>query len=252
MSGETRLLSIMGHILELRSRLIKCAIAVIICSIVTFIFADYIINFFEQTAPEEIEFIFTETTGSISLHMKVALIGGIALAMPILVYHTIMFASPGLTRREKKYVYLILPWIILMFAGGIAFAYFILVPPATDFLLNYRGFDLFGLLDDPLYKAYPTINDYISLVTRFMLAIGVSFEMPVIITFLARIGVVKPEWLSKNRRWAIVIAFIVAAIITPTPDPFNQTLVAGPLIVLYEMSIWLAKLAYRKRAEAEA
>ena len=252
MSGETRLLSITGHILELRGRLIKCAVSVLICSIITFIFADYIIHFFERAAPDDIQFIFTETTGSFSIHMKIALIGGIALAMPVLVYQTIMFVSPGLTRREKKYVYLILPWIILMFIGGIAFAYFILVPPATSFLLNYQGFDLFGLLDEPLYEAYPTINDYVSLMTRLMLAIGISFETPVIITFLARIGVVKPEWLSKHRRWAIVIAFIVAAIITPTPDPFNQCLVAAPLIVLYELSIWLAKLAYKKRAEADA
>ncbi len=251
MSRDTRLLSIIEHIMELRGRLIKCAITVIVCSIITFLFADYIILFFKRAAPDDIQFIFTETIGSFSVHMKIALIGGIALAMPVLVYQTIMFLSPGLNRREKKYVYLTLPWIILMFIGGIAFAYFILVPPATNFLLNYQGFDLFGLLDEPLYEAYPTINDYVSLMTRLILAIGISFETPVIITFLARMGIVKPEWLSKNRRWAIVIAFIAAAIITPTPDPYNQCLVALPLIVLFEMSIWLAKLAYKKRAEAD-
>ena len=127
-----------------------------------------------------------------------------------------------------------------MFMGGVVFGYFILLPPAINFLITF-GADI----ATPQIK----IGNYISIVTRLLLAIGFVFEMPVITTFLARIGIISPKWLSDKRKPAIIIAFVLAAIITPTFDPLNQTLVAVPLVVLYEMSIWLAKLVYRKRTE---
>ncbi|GAI22098.1 unnamed protein product, partial [marine sediment metagenome] len=181
---------------------------------------------------EGINLIYVEMTEMIGTIMRVCLAGGIVLAMPYLVYQGIMFASPALTRKEKRYVYLILPWIALMFIGGVVFAYFILLPPATRFLITF-GSDI----------AIPQIKigNYISIVTRLLLAIGLVFEMPVITTFLSRLGVIKPKWLSDKRKVAIIFAFILAAIITPTFDPINQSLVAVPLIVLYEMSIWLAR-----------
>jgi len=177
-------------------------------------------------------------TEMIGIYMKVSLAGGIMLTMPYLVYHIIMFVSPALTRREKRYVYLILPWIALMFAGGVVFAYFILIPPATRFLLSF-GSDI----------ASPEIRigNYISLVTRLLLSIGLVFELPVITTFLARLGIITSRWLASKRKIAIIFAFVLAAIITPTFDPINQTLVAAPLIILYEMSIWLAKLVQRRK-----
>ena len=148
-----------------------------------------------------------------------------------------MFVSPALTGREKKYVYLILPWIALMFAGGIVFSYFIITPRMVTFLLTF-GSDI----ATPQIK----VGNYISIVTRLLLAVGLIFEMPVLTTFLARIGVLKPEWLSGKRKIAIVVSFILAAIITPTIDPINQCLVALPMVVLYEMCIWLAKLVYKR------
>ena len=130
-----------------------------------------------------------------------------------------------------------------MFAGGVAFGYFILVPPATKFLITW-GADI----------ATPQIRigNYISVVTRLLLAIGLVFEMPVVTTFLARLGILTPKWLASKRRISIVLAFVLAAIITPTFDPINQTLVAAPLIVLYELSIWLAKLVHRREPRAVA
>ena len=177
-------------------------------------------------------------TEMIGTYMKVSLAGGIMLAMPYLIYHAIMFVSPALTRKEKRYVYFILPWIALMFAAGVAFAYFILVPPATKFLLSW-GADIAS----PQIK----IGNYIALVTRLLIAIGLVFEMPVLTTFLARLGILTSKWLASKRKLAVIFAFVIAAIITPTFDPVNQTLVAAPLIVLYEMSIWLAKLVQRKQ-----
>ncbi len=234
--SDDKKVTVLSHLLELRTRLIRSLIAVAIASVLAFIFYDWIFYILKLPA-EGINLIYIEMTEMIGTIMKVCLAAGIILAMPYLVYHGIMFVSPALTAKEKKYVYLILPWIALMFLGGVAFGYFILIPPATRFLTSF-GADI----------ATPEIRigNYIALVTRLLLAIGFVFEMPVITTFLARLGILKPKWLSDHRRTAIIFAFILAAIITPTFDPINQSLVAIPLIVLYEMSIWLAKLVQPK------
>ena len=234
--SEVKKLTVFGHITELRKILVRSVIAIAIGAVVAFIFYDWI--FYILILPAEgINLIYIEMTEMIGTIMRVCLIAGIMLAMPYLVYLGITFIAPALTGKEKKYVYLILPWIALMFAAGIVFGYFILVPPATRFLLTF-GSDI----ATPQIK----IGNYIAIITRLLLAIGLVFEMPVITTFLARIGIIKARWLSKRRKTAIIVAFILAALITPTFDPINQSLVAIPLIVLYEMSIWLAKLVQRK------
>jgi len=238
--SEEKKTPILDHIREIRQRLIRSIIALVITSGVSFIFANQLFEILILPVGE-VELVFIEMTEMIGTYMKVCLASGLILAMPYLVYHVIMFVSPALTRKEKKYVYLILPWIALMFAGGIVFGYYILVPPAMQFLVTF-GSDI----ATPQIK----IGNYISVVTRLLLAIGLIFELPVITTFLARIGIVSPKWLAGKRKMAVIFSFIVAAIITPTFDPINQSLVAAPLIVLYEMSIWLAKLVYRKRTTA--
>jgi len=235
-------LTTLGHFSELRGRLIRSVIALVITTIISFVFAKQIFDILIlPIAPlitgGDVNLIYIGMTEMVGTYMKVSLASGIILAMPYLVYQFIMFISPALTRKEKRYVYLILPWIALMFAGGVVFGYFILVPPATGFLLTW-GSDIAS----PQIK----IGSYISVVTRLLLAIGIVFEMPVVTTFLSRIGVVTPKWLASKRKVAVVFAFILAAIITPTFDPINQSLAAAPLIVLYEMGIWLAKLVQRK------
>jgi len=237
-SEKSDKLTFIGHLSELRQRLLKCLIALAITTTISFVFAGHIFRILISPAGD-INLIFIEMTEMLGTYMKVSLAGGIVLAMPYLVYQLLMFVSPALTRQEKKYVYLILPWITLMFIAGVAFAYFILLPPAIKFLL-YFGSNI----ATPQIK----IGNYISIVTRLLVAAGAVFETPVIILFLARLGIVTPKMLSSKRRHAIVVAFILGAIITPTFDPINQSLVAVPLIVLYEMSIWLAKLVQRKEA----
>jgi len=235
--SEDKKQSILVHLQELRRRLIRSIIAVAIATVIAFVFHEWIFYILKLPA-EGLNLIFIEMTEMVGTIMKVCLIAGIILAMPYLVYEGIMFVSPALTSKEKKYVYLVLPWIALMFLGGVAFGYFILIPPATKFLISF-GADI----------ASPEIRvgNYISVVARLLLAIGIVFEMPVITTFLARLGVLKPKWLSDHRKAAIIFAFILAAIITPTFDPINQSLVAIPLIVLYEMSIWLARLVQKRQ-----
>lgn len=237
MSDAKQELSILSHIDELRSRLIKSVIAVVITTLIAFVFAKQIFYFLILPA-EGINLVYIEMTEMIGTYMKVCLAAGIFLAMPYITYQSIMFISPALSRREKKYVYFILPWVGLMFIGGVAFGYFILIPPATNFLITF-GSDI----ATPQIK----IGNYIGLVTRLLLAIGFVFELPVVTTFLSRIGVLKPEWLSSRRKMAIIVSFILAALITPTFDPINQILVAIPMVALYELSIWLSKLVYRKK-----
>jgi sec-independent protein translocase protein TatC len=237
MSNNEQRLSVLGHLAELRKRLIKSVVAVVITSVISFVFYEQIFNILISPAAD-INLIFIEMTEMLGTIMRVCLVSGLILAMPYLTYELIMFVSPALTRKERRYVYLVLPWIALMFAGGVAFGYFILVPRVTGFLITF-GSDI----ATPQIK----IGNYISIVTRLLLAIGLVFEMPVLTTFLARLGVITPKWLADKRRTAIILAFVLAAIITPTIDPINQSLVALPLIVLYEMSIWLAKLVYKRK-----
>lgn len=241
MSDNQSSLDIMGHLAELRKRLTRSVLALIITSGISFAFYQRIFDILIYPA-QGIELQAIEMTEMLGTIMRVCLASGIILAMPYLTYEIIMFVSPALTSREKRYVFLVLPWITLMFAAGVAFGYFVAVPRAVGFLLSF-GSDI----------ATPQIRigNYISLVTRMLVAIGLVFEIPVLTTFLARLGVIKPKWLAEKRKAAIIIAFIVAAIITPTIDPINQVLIAIPLVVLYEMSIWLAKLVYKRDKAVE-
>ena len=239
MSNGEKKLTILDHLVELRKRLIWSGIAVAIASLLSFIFARQIFDILISPAGN-INLIYIELTEPIGTYMKVCLASGLILSMPYLMYQFIMFVTPALTSKEKRRVYFILPWIALMFAGGVVFGYFILVPPAIKFLTTF-GSDL--------ATHEIRISNYISVVTRLLLAIGLVFELPVVTTFLARMGIITPKWLSDKRKMAIIFAFILAAIITPTFDPINQTLVAAPLIVLYEMSIWLAKLVQRRQSQ---
>ncbi len=242
MSTEANKLSVLGHIGELRNRLVRSVIVVAVTIMISFAFYQQLFQVLLVPAPPGISLQAIKMTEMIGATMRVVLISGFILAMPYLTYELIMFVSPGLTRQEKKYVYLILPWIALMFAAGVAFAYFVLVPRITGFLISW-GSDIVSI--------QPTFSDYVNVVTRLLLAVGLVFEMPVVTTFLARIGIIKPNWLSDRRKPAIIVAFILAAMITPTIDPINQTIIAVPLIGLYEMSIWLAKLAYKRKGAGD-
>jgi sec-independent protein translocase protein TatC len=239
MTEDEKKLTLLGHFQELRKRLIRSVIAVAITVVISFMFWKWIFYILILPA-QEINLVFIELTEMIGTIMRVCLASGIILAMPYLTFQAIMFVSPALTHREKNYLYIILPWITFMFLVGVVFGYFILIPPAVGFLYTF-GSDI----ATPQIK----IGNYIAIITRLLLAIGLVFELPVVTTFLARIGVVKAKWLADKRKIAIIVAFILAAIITPTFDPINQSLVAVPLVILYEMSIWLAKLVERKKVE---
>lgn len=242
MSTETNKLSLLGHLAELRTRLTRSAIAIVITVIPSFIFYQRIFDILLLPA-QGINLIFTEMTEMLSTTMKVCLTSGIILAMPYLTYEFIMFVAPALTPREKKYVFLVLPWIALMFLAGVVFTYLVLLPPMLEFLLTF-GTEI----ATPQIK----VGNYIGLVTRLLLAFGLIFEAPVVTTFLARIGVLSPRWLSSKWKAAFILSFVASAMITPTMDPINQTLVGMPLFLLYLLSTWLAWIVYRRKPAAES
>jgi sec-independent protein translocase protein TatC len=230
---------IMGHIREIRDRIIKSVIALVIGIAIAFIFCPQIIEFLKAPAGN-IELQAIEVVENLAVFFKVALAGGVIIAMPFLVYQLFAFVSPGLTDKEKGYIYKILPAVIIMFLGGVAFAYYVALPPALNFLKNFMS----GMAETQW-----RISDYINIVTRLIVAVGLVFETPIIIMFMSRMGLVSPQWLAHRRKIWIVIAFIIAALITPTFDPINQTIIALPLIILLELSIILSKFVYKKRAE---
>jgi sec-independent protein translocase protein TatC len=237
--GEGQKYTLLGHLRELRSRLLKSTIAVAIGVIICFVFHSWILYILKLPASGQ-QLIFIDITENMSTIMLVSFVGGIILAMPIIIYQGAMFIAPALTRQERRWLLLIIPWVFLMFLGGVVFGYFMLAPWTIWFLTNFGG---------DIAEATIRISNYVGFLSKLLLLCGLVFEMPVIAAFLARIGVLKPEWLSRKRSIAIIIAFVAAAVITP-PDPITQVLLAVPLIILYEMSILLTKMIYRRRQQA--
>jgi len=240
---QDKKLTITEHLEELRSRLIKSAIALGVSIVVSLPLAFYIFDILKSRAPSDINLVFINVTEMLGTYMKVALYCGIALSLPYLIYQLVRFLSPAMTGKEKRYLYFSMPLVVLLFAAGVCFAYFIFLPPALKFLLTFGS---------SIAQPMITVSNYVSVLVRLMLAVGVVFEIPLVTTLLAKLGVVSPQKLAKGRKWAVLAAFVLGAIITPTVDPVNQTLVAAPIIVLYELSIWLAKLVYPHKALASS
>jgi sec-independent protein translocase protein TatC len=240
--SESNKQGILEHLRELRKRLIWSLIAVVIATLIAFWQYNWIIELLKQPAGD-VSFIYNKLTEGFSVSMRVSFISGIVLAMPVIMYNLLMFVMPALTSKEKRTVLLILPWVLLMFFGGVYFGWRFLIPPALSFLLGFGSGVATYLL---------TLGDYINFVTRLILVIGLIFEMPVVTTFLTRIGVLSYRWLAGKRKIWIILAFVTAAIITPTPDAINQSIVAGTLIVLYEISIWLAWIVDKNKKKQQA
>ena len=166
--------------------------------------------------------------GRVFFYLKLALVCGLLLGSPVIFHQIWRFVAPGLYKNEKR---VLLPFSLvstLCFLGGAAFGYFVVFPPAFRFLVGYSSEIL-----DPM----PAVSEYFSLALRLLIAFGLVFELPVFMVFLAKIGVVNARFLKKHRKYAVLVAFVLAAILTPTPDVVNQFFMAGPLIILYEVSI---------------
>ncbi|MQF48650.1 twin-arginine translocase subunit TatC [SAR202 cluster bacterium AC-647-N09_OGT_505m] len=236
---EDREIPLGGHLTELRRRIIVTTVSLVVGTAIAFAFHRVIFNLLMGPAQgfdslQQQKLVFTQMTEMLGITMKVSLMGGLILASPIVLYQVVMFVAPGLTPKEKRYLFALLPGAMLSFVAGASFGYFVLLPPALNFLLTFGS----GIAM-PMIR----VGNYINLVVALLFWLGVSFETPLVMFFLSKIGVVTPTALARQRRYALVVAFILGALITPTFDPVNQTLVAVPIILLYELGIWLARLA---------
>ncbi len=234
-------MSFFDHLTELRSRIMWSLAAAGVGLVIALYFTERVMKHLVDHVLK-IKPVFTTPTEAFWTYMKVAMIMGLFVAMPVVLWNVWAFVAPGLHKHERKYA---APFVIVgsvLFLLGGAFALLVVVPFAVQFLVSFGQQQ--GL--QPMLS----ISSSIDFVLKFTLAFGLVFEMPVAITLLSMIGVVTPQFLSRNRKYAILINFVIAAILTPTPDVLNQSLMAGPLIILYEVGIISARIFGKRAAKA--
>ena len=232
MSEEARM-SILDHLSELRERLLKAVIALVIGVVGGTFFTRPALELLVSPLGDQMP-IAIAPTESVGVYFKVSIVIGFVIAMPVIVYQIFRFVAPGLERNERRYVLIGAPAAAISFAAGVAFAALVLIPAAMPFL---RGF-LPGIVEQKY-----SINRYISFVSTILLWAGLVFETPLVMYFLAKLGVATPEAYGKARRVVVIAAAAGSAVITPTTDPVNMLLIMGPFLLLYELGILLARLA---------
>lgn len=249
---ETRM-PLVSHLSELRRRLIYSVIAFIGLFLVCFAFADPFFNFLVDPlarvweGQEGRRLIFTALHEKFFTNIKVAFFVAAFLAFPVIAGQMWLFVAPGLFKQEKRaFVPFLVATPVMFFAGGV-FVYYVLIPVAWQF---FSGFEQIADGEHLAIALEPKVNEYLSLVMRLIFAFGLSFELPVALLILVKVGIVTPETLRQKRRYAIVVAFVAAAILTP-PDPLSQLALAIPVIFLYEVSILIAVQMMRRQRAAD-
>jgi sec-independent protein translocase protein TatC len=241
---EDEKLPFTAHLEELRHRLIRCFVAVTAGFIVSYLFKERLFAILTRPLIHVLgqgeTLIFTGIPEAFFTYLKVSFLSGVILAVPVIMYQFWMFVAPGLYRNEKKLLFPIVIISSFFFVGGALFGYFIVFPFGFKFLLGFATETL---------RPLPAMKEYLSFAAKLLFAFGLVFELPIVITFLARLGLVTAGFLKKNRKYALVLFFAGAAIITP-PDVVTQVLMAIPLMLLYEISILGAKIFGKKPAPA--
>lgn len=237
--NKEREMGFLDHLEELRWRILFAVIAVLVISIIAAFFADFLVKqvLLAPLLAVGLKPQVLTPYGIMLTYMQVVIVVGIIGAMPVILYQFWKFVAPGLLPNERKYAFGIVFFTSLCFLSGISFAYFILVPTALKFFSTF-GTDVFEL--------NIAINEYISFMLSLILGAGLVFELPMITYFLTKIGIINPKLMRKYRKHAIVGILIISAIVTPTPDILTQSLLAVPMILLYEISIFISKFAQKK------
>jgi sec-independent protein translocase protein TatC len=249
-----------SHLGELRNRILISLSIVLIAFMGGFYYSEHIFgiltaplhytlkfsleNPFISFVPAEagIDLVFLAPAEALWMHIKISFISAFIVSSPVIFYETWKFVAPGLLQEEKKYA---MPFVLtttFLFLVGALFCFVIVLPFAMNFLLTYKTQHLKPML---------SVGKYVDFCLKFILAFGAIFELPVIMVFLSKMGIVTPEFLSKNRKYAVLIAFVLAALLTPTPDAFNQMLMAIPMIILYEVGIVATKIFMKKKKEED-
>lgn len=233
-------MSVLGHVKELRKRLLISVAALLVTTIASFAFSQQIAEILARPIGGLSVLESIDVTENVSVFMKISLLTGVILSLPVIVYEILAFILPGLNPRERVWIWVMIPMASLFFLGGVFFAYFFLLPTALPFLLEFMGI-----------TTAPRPANYFSFILNLLFWVGVAFELPLIIFLLARLGIVTARQLVKQWRIALIIIAVASALITPTPDPVNMALMMLPLTVLYLISIVFASIAGRRRQKAQ-
>lgn len=227
-------MTLIAHLTELRSRLIKSLIAVAVGSVVGYCFIGDIMHYLTLPAGK---LYYMQPSEAFFTYIKVAIVAGFLLALPVIFYQAWRFFLPALTRKERLVLGLVVPISVLLFFAGLAFSFFLVLPAGIRFFMSFGNGELEALF---------SVNRYFDFVISFVLPFGFVFELPLIITILGKIGILSSRFLGKYQRIVIFLSFILGAIITPTPDIFTQSMIALPMIVLYEVGYLIVRFALRK------
>lgn len=234
MIEEAKRMSLVAHLEELRRRIIICLVAIAIGAGVAYYYIDIILAFLVEPAGK---LYYMKPTEAFFTYMKVAFFAGFLMASPLVLYHLWAFIIPGLTKGEKRLTNWILPMAIFLFFTGLTFSYFLVLPAAIKFFI---GFSTEGL--EPLFS----IGQYLSFIISFILPFGFIFELPLVVIIGAKFNLISSAFLKKQRKMMIFLSFVIGAAISPTPDMFSQTMIALPMILLYEFSLFFIRTFMKK------
>lgn len=236
-------MTILEHLEDLRKCLIISIAAVIIASIPAFYYSEQILIAIQHPlAITKLKLNFTGIMTPFYVKLTLSLITGLIAAFPIVAWQIWRFVAPALYPNERKYILWLFPVVMILFAGGVLFGFFVILPAALYFLVVTMGQGLQPIL---------TVDDYVSKMIGFTLPFGFLFELPVVIMFLTKIGIITPKWLAEKRKYAVLIIFIIAALLTPGPDPVSQCLLGIPVYLLYEISILVSKMVRPRKKPAD-
>lgn len=227
-------MSVIDHLQELRQRLIIAIVAVAAASLICYYFIDDLMKWIIQPAGK---LYYLSPAEAFFAYMKLAVFAGFLLALPIVLYQAWAFIVPALTRSEKKLALIIVPCSVALFFVGVAFSYFFVLPMALKFFMGFATDSL-----QPLFS----MGQYLSFVLSMLLPFGFVFELPLLLLVLAKLGVISSGFLATKRKLALLIAFVAGGVISPTPDMFGQIMIAIPLLLLYEGSIWMVRMVLNK------
>ena len=239
MRSETQEMTIWGHLIELRKRLMYSVLALVVGVVISFVFGDSLLEFVARPIGGLENLLSIQVTENISVYFRVTMLAGFIIALPFILIQLMLFVSPGLTKNERKWLLWAIPIATLLFLGGAVFAYFVMLPTALPFLVQFPG-----------PEVLPKWKDYVNFVTNLVFWIGLSFETPLLMYLLAKLGIVDAKGLAKGWRIAIIVIAVIAAVATPTPDPINMAILMAPLFGLYLLGILLASLARKDKRGA--
>ena len=230
-----------AHLGEMRNRIMWSLAAWTVASIGAWFATPWIISMMRRPLGNT-QLVFLKPTEAFMVYLKTAVLFGFFAALPVVLYQIAAFVSPGLEENEKRWIRRTVPGALLLFVAGVLFGYFAVLPVTLGFFMGFQSEDI---------KAMISLSEYIGFISMMLIVCGLIFQTPIVILVLAAIGLVDAPKLRSSRRYAILLIFIIAAVVTPTPDAFTQAVVAAPMLVLYELSIWLVAALHRGQIKPE-